>query len=160
MKKTLIILTSVLLAAATSAEAQLLNASEAKKVAIEPNKVETPAAQPEITTTVTPVTQQAEEPQGIPVRVSEEEKVEIDNQLRESLRDVNKNDELTERVKFLESNNYADEVLLRRKMLKHGIDYKVAKTVAKEESKSKVNPKSDKDMNRYVFERADVPEKE
>lgn len=95
---------------------------------------------------------------GIPVKLSEEQKEAADEALRNNLRDITKKDELKTRIEFLEANNYQDKVILRRELMKNGNNFRLSSHAADNIKKANVNPKSDSQMNEYIFERSGVAE--
>lgn len=149
-----------LLTSAMSAEAQILfgrqtDTSSVKVEStptgmIEPQTVETKAL-PEETSLPTKV-------KGIQIELTEEQKEEADENLRNNLRNTTKRDELKTRVEFLETNDYHDEIMLRRKLMKNGEKFKLSSRYAKSKPKANVNPKSDLQMDKYILERAGVAE--
>lgn len=94
----------------------------------------------------------------VPTKLSEEELAAEDNTLRDDLRDTTQNDDRKSRVKFIEVNNYIDKVTLRRELRRQGLSFEEASTIAETLPKPKINPDSNKQMNNYIFERADVKE--
>lgn len=165
MKRYVSYLSLTLLLVASSVNAQtLLNRSFSKA---EP-AVEAAVAEKEVTQTegVTSLPSSDdkqssvinEDEQGIPVKLSPEELAEADSNLRDNLRDTTKNDDLKARIDFLESNNYADKIMFRRKMLKHKYDFNISSRAANSLKKANVNPNDNNDMNKYLFERANVAE--
>lgn len=106
----------------------------------------------------TEVTEPKEEIQGIPVKLSEEDKEAADDALRDNLRDTTKQDDLKARVNFLEANDYQDKVMLRRKLMENGESFRVSSYAADSQKKASVNPQNDAQMNEYIFERSGVAE--
>ena len=101
-----------------------------------------------------------EEPiKSIPVKLSDAEKEEIDNNLRDSLRDTVKKDELAARVEYLEADNYVDRVKTRQRLLHHSGDFKISSHAARSMKKANVNPKDNAQMNEYILNRAGVGDK-
>ena len=101
-----------------------------------------------------------EEPiKSIPVKLSDVEKEEIDNNLRDSLRDTVKKDELAARVEYLEADNYVDRVKTRQRLLRHSGDFKISSHAARSMKKANVNPKDNAQMNEYILNRAGVGDK-
>ncbi len=151
-----------ILTSALSAEAQMLFGRQP----ITPSaKVEnTPENIPEPQTTETKTLPEETMPQaevkGIQVELTEEQKEEADENLRNNLRNTTKRDELKTRVEFLEANDYHDEIMLRRKLMKNGEKFRLSSRAAKAQPKANVNPKSDSQMDEYILERAGVAEKQ
>lgn len=104
-------------------------------------------------------TKAIEEQRSIPVKLSDEEIEQIDDNLRNELRDTVKKDELNARVEYLEADNYIDRVERRRKLLRHGEDFASSSRAASTMKKANVNPKDNSQMNNYIFDRAGVGEK-
>jgi len=156
MKKIFLLLLFGGLCAAFSASAQMLNFGQ-KAEAVKKEAVKEVVNEP---TAVAPATNDGvDDNYGIQIEVSQEEKEAIADSLRDDLRDTLKNNEIKERVEYVEDNNYIDRVMYRREMLKQSQDYKVAEHAAASLKKAQVNPKSDKQLNDYILERAGVPEK-
>lgn len=152
-----------LLTLATSAEAQMLfgrrPTTPSAKVESTPENIQEP---PSAATTALPEEETAvkAEVKGIQVELTEEQKEEADENLRNNLRNTTKRDELKTRVEFLEANDYHDEIMLRRKLMKNGEKFKLSSRSAKAKPKANVNPKSDSQMDNYLLERAGVAEKQ
>ena len=94
----------------------------------------------------------------VPAKLSEEQLAAEDDTLREDLRDTAQNDDHKSRAKLIEVNNYIDKVTLRRNLQKQGLSFKEASYIAETLPKPKIDPDSNKQMNNYIFERADVKE--
>ncbi len=92
----------------------------------------------------------------VPAKLSEEQLAAEDDTLRDNLRNTAKNDDHKSRVKLLEVNNYIDKVTLRRNLQKQGLSFKEASKIAETLPKPKIDPDSNKQMNDYIFDRADV----
>lgn len=151
-----------LLTSATSAEAQMLfgrqpSTSSAKVESTSQDITESQATE---TKALPEESAPQVEIKGIQVELTEEQKEEADENLRNNLRNTTKRDELKTRVEFLEANDYHDEIMLRRKLMKNGEKFKLSSRSAKAKPKANVNPKSDSQMDNYLLERAGVAEKQ
>ncbi|MBR4105887.1 MAG: hypothetical protein IKK52_01120 [Alphaproteobacteria bacterium] len=151
-----------LLTSATSAEAQMLfgrqpSTSSAKVESTSQDITESQATE---TKALPEESAPQVETKGIQVELTEEQKEEADENLRNNLRNTTKRDELKTRVEFLEANDYHDEIMLRRKLMKNGEKFKLSSRSAKAKPKANVNPKSDSQMDNYLLERAGVAEKQ
>jgi len=158
MKKLTLFLSIFAFLPTISVSAQILTNSPKPQIAVPPATKEVAAAQDVSLSPTEEQTSNKEVKIIVPAKLSKEQLAAEDDKLRENLRDTTKNDDRKSRVKFLEVNNYVDKVTLRRNLQKQGIGFKEAEQIAKQLPKPQINPDSNKQMNDYIFERADVKE--
>ena len=95
---------------------------------------------------------------GIKTMPTEEEKEVMREGLREDLRQSIKYNDLKENINYLEVNNRLEKTAYRRRLQQMGENYRMSARLAERKRKIQVNPKDEKQMEQYVFERAGVPE--